>query len=188
MSTQIFSRLSSNSADPSILIAQSGSSITTGANALSNARKALGDTPKATGFFYWEAICWTTTLNALGSNFAIGIAEASSPLNTAVGVDAHSYAYYPGTGEVRNNNAVVSSSANWVSAERTVIQVFGNLNSVSGQLQFGVNGSWLGAFTVAAGTFYVPALTVAGGNAGENNIYVNFGLTGFLFPITSAPA
>lgn len=188
MTTQVFSRLSVAAHDPSLVIGSALDTVTTGANALSNARKALGELPKATGFFYFEAFPWTTVGNAFGTNFSVGIARPDSPLNACVGLEALSLGYFPGTGEIRQNNVVIASSANWVRGEQCCIQVFGNLNS--GFISFAVNGSFLAnlASPFSAGTFFVPALTVAGGNAGENNWYINLGLTGFFYPITSAPA
>lgn len=186
MSTQLFGRLSQNFCEPSLLITQGGAVVTTQADTLTNARKVMTDNPRGTGLFCFEAFVYSTTLAALGTNFAVGLARVTSSLTAATGGDTLSYGYYPGDGSIKNNGANVASALNWVTAERNAIQVFGNLSS--GQINFAVNGAWLAAITIPTGQFYVPSLTVSGGQAGENSIYINTGLTGLFFPLVYAPS
>ncbi len=186
MSTQLFGRLSQNFCDANLLITQGGYVVTTQADSLSNARKVMTDQPKGTGLFYFEANVWLETGTAGATDFAVGLAQVDSLTSAATGGDAKSWGYYPFEGTIKNNGANIASSATWVTPERQYIQLFGNL--ASGIINLAVNSAWMAAFNVTTGKFYVPSLTVSGGNAGDRSIYLNTGLTGFFFPLVYAPS
>lgn len=188
MATQIFSRLELNRVDPSLLIGQGGYTLTTLADSLSNARKAMGSLPKGVGVGYLEVEIWSTSLTALGTDVSVGVAQANSTVNTGTGVDALSWGYFPGDGSIKNNNANVASSTAAVQAERNVIQVYTELTPTLCRMSIAVNGSFMFFATLPNGKFWVPSFTVSGSTAGDRNIYVNSGLTGFKYIMTQVPA
>jgi hypothetical protein len=165
--------------------------VTTGANALSNARKVMGTLFKGVGRFNSEHEFWSVPRVNLGTNAVIGIAEPDSPLDQAVGADAKSYGLVLGTGEVKNNGNVITTldviNEPTDSVLRAVISLYVVLDS-GPWMVIAVDGSWRYQLSLPSGKFWAFAATLAGGNAGETSLFSNFGQRGFNYPIIQGPA
>lgn len=179
MSTRIFSTLNPNACGPGLVLSQGNLVVTTAQNNLDANRKVLGTLPQGTGDYVFENQFYTGSQpTTLPVGFDVGVAYPTSSLTARCGTDANSIAYNPSTGQIRQNNAVVQTVQ--PSPERAVISVLARITT--GALHFFINGSWIAVVTLPAGQFWVPCLSVYGGNAADYCSYFNGGQTALNYP------
>jgi hypothetical protein len=179
MTSRVYSTLNPNALGAGLVLDQGNLLLTTGADALSNARKVLGTLPKSGSVGQFESIFWSVPRVSLGTNAAVGLAQTTSPLNQAPGIDALSIGYYPATGEVRKNNVVLTTLT--IIDERKTITIYQQFFGGNLFFNIAVAGTALFQYQMDAG-FWVPCGMVAGGNAGETLAEFNFGQRGFHYP------
>lgn len=184
MTARVFSTWNPNALGHGLALEQGNLVITTLENSLSNARKVLGTLPKGASPGFYETVFWSVPRVSLGDNVATGVALPDSPLDQAVGADAKSCGYYPATGEIIYGGVVLTTTAAAVDPipERTDIGVYLIFQTNHAYVNFIVNGTWV--YEVDLGTgggVWVPAQTLAGGNAGETSSYTRFGGGGVAF-------
>ena len=186
MTARTYSTWNPNALGTGLLLDQGNLVVTTGADSLSNSRKVLATLPKATSSGYSETEFWSTPQVSLSTNAAVGVAKVGSSLSAALGVDANSCGYYPATGEVKKNNVVLTTLA--AIPERRTIGIYFAESGGDVHMIITVQGSWVyGADLGAVGDLWVPALTLAGGNATETSAFTNFGQRGFNYPVIIYP-
>jgi hypothetical protein len=186
MTARTYSTWNPNALGTGLLLDQGNLVVTTGANALSNSRKVLGTLPKGGSSGYFETQFWSTPQVSLGTNVAVGVAQQTSSLASAVGADAASCGYYPATGAVIYNGSTLTTLD--AIPERRVIGIFLRFAAGHAYMVITVSGSWVyGADLGTGGALWVPALTLAGGNATETSAYSNFGQRGFDYPFIVYP-
>jgi hypothetical protein len=184
MPAQTFGTWDQNALGAGLVLQMGGLVIVTGDSNLTNARKALGTLPKGSGTGYFENEFYSVPQVNLGTNCAVGVAQPTSALNAAPGQDALSWAFYPGTGDVKNNGAVLMNIG--IVPERTVISVYLSLITTP-QLILAVSGSWKASIALPAGKVWLPTAMLAGGNAGETGLYTNMGQRGFNYTRIEGP-
>lgn len=186
MTARTYSTWNPRALGASLLLDQGNLVVTTGANALSNSRKVLGTLPKGSSAGYFETQFWSTPQVSLGTNIAVGLAQPTSSLAAAVGADSLSCGYYPATGAVIYNGSTLTTLA--AIPERRVIGIYLTFGSGHAYMVITVSGFWVYAADLGTGGgTWVPALTLAGGNAGETSAYSNFGQRGFDYPTIIYP-
>lgn len=186
MSTETYAQWNPNACDASLVLSGGNTIVTTGADALSSARKVLSTLPRGVGDGISEHEFYTVPLVNLGDTCAIGLAQSNSSLNTGVGVDALSIGYYPGTGIIRSNNAtvgtidIIDEVPNQPHALRKTISIL--IKFITGTPHFvvAINGSWQIDITLPTGKLWCVAATLSGGKAAETFLNSNFGNKGAL--------
>lgn len=177
MTTKLFSTLNPNALGPGLALSQGNLVVTTTQSNLNANRKVLGTLPNGTGNYRFDVQFYTTsrpTTTPVG--FDVGVATTTSDINSRPGTDANSFAYNPSTGQIRSNNAVLQTVNS--SPERTVITILAQI-AATAKMHVFLNGTWIAVQTITAGKFWVPCLTVYGGNAADYCAYINGGQTAF---------
>lgn len=190
MTARVFSTWNPHAVGDGLGLQQGNVVITTLVSGLSNARKVLGTLPKGLAPAFYETVFYSVPMVSLSDNVATGLAKPTSPLNEAVGHDADSCGYYPATGEIKKGNTVLTTLD--PIDERTDIGIYMTIGGLGGNHAF-MNvitaGVWRYAVDLGAGSLWVPAQTLAGGNATETSSYTRFGGGGvaFNYPRIVAP-
>jgi hypothetical protein len=179
MTSRVYSTWNPNACYTGLVLDQGNLQVTTGSDALSNSRKVLGTLPKSGSVGQFETVFYSVPRVNLGTNVAVGLAQPGSPLGSAVGADSSSWGYYPATGDVVNNGSTLTTLT--VVDERQTITIYMEFFGGNLYMNIAVNGTALYQVQIDPG-FYVPALTLAGGNAGETIAQSNFGQRGFDYP------
>lgn len=178
MTTRVYATLDPNSLGPGLLLDAGNMVVSTTTDALDNHRKACGTVPKSANDSYFECHFWSVARTSLAGMIAVGVAQNLSSLSKAVGEDNLSFGYWPADGAVKSNNANVATCP--VVNERVCIGVLLHLSTPgSEQVVFSVDGNQVAVASLPAGKFWLPAMTVSGGNAGEVQAVVNFGIDAF---------
>jgi hypothetical protein len=180
MTARVFSTWNPNAVGEGLLLDQGGLVITTGVSALSNARKVIGTLPKGSSPGFYETVFWSVPRVSLGSNVATGVAQPDSPLDQAVGADSKSCAFYPATGDIIFAGSTLTTLD--PIPERVYIGVYLIFSGGHAFVNFIVSGSWI--YEVDLGTggkLWLPAQTLAGGNATETSSKTLFGGGGIAF-------
>lgn len=191
MTTQIFATLNQNALGPGLVLDQGGLVVTTNAAALSNARKALGTLPKGVGESLFECTFYSDSRTTpVPAGIRVGLAQTSSLTNIGTGVDALSYGLDLNTGNLYSNTAVLANVVSGGIPERTVISTYTKFNVSSITMHFFTNGVWRNSWTVSSvsGKFWVPSVTVCGGNAADWKAFLGFGQRGLKYPRLVIPS
>lgn len=188
MTTRVNSTLNPNALGPGLVLDYGNVVVSTNAGALDIHRKVLGRIPKGVGISYFEFWHYSNLQGNLANLVAVGIAQQDAPLDTAVGEDATSWGFQLTEGVTRNNNATVDTYQ--PVAERTCVGVLLVNDPMSPTVSWYVNGSLLGTNAIAAGKFWVPAISIGtdADGAGGLKAFVNFGQRPFEHPIIVAPS
>lgn len=176
MTARQFTTLDQNACHASLVLSDGNRLVTTRSNALSFSRRVHGTIPKAVGKWGFEVYFSSIPQSSLAGMISVGIAQPNSALDKYVGEDTLSYGLLPADGVVRNNAASSVSGIPLV-AERKCIGVFINMSTL--RCTWYVEGNQVAYVTLPSGKFWVPAITVSGGNAGETKCEFNNGLDAF---------
>lgn len=178
MTTRVYATLDPNSIGPGLFLDAGNLVVSTAADALDSHRKVLGTVPKAVDDSYFECHFWSVAQTSLAGMIAVGVAQQFALLDNAVGEDSFSTGYWPADGVVKQNNATIATCP--VVNERVCIGVLVHLSTPgSEQVVFSVDGNQVAVAPLPAGKFWLPAVTVSGGNAGEVQAVLNFGIDAF---------
>lgn len=147
--------------------------VTTAVNSLAMGQCARGDLAVMSGWYAYEVYVWSTSRVSLTGRVRIGIAQHAGAIASAVGADALSIAYRPGEGDVVSNGTTVATVQ--TSAERACIGVRVTLSPLSATVAWFVDGTQIHTENLPIGKAWVPAISLAGGVAGDIAAVFNFG-------------
>jgi hypothetical protein len=195
MSARTFATLDPNRIDGSLSLSQGNCVVTTNAIVDYN-RKALGTLAFGAGTIAFECYFWSTSRpnSGLLNLCSVGVASTACPLNLYVGGDTStasvvSCGLRPSDGSggatgagIYSNGALQGSAFNQV-AERSCIGVMLVNDPTTPIVSFHVNGNNVGQFTLTAGLFYVPAVSIGSASVGDVSAYLNFGQYALDYPL-----
>jgi hypothetical protein len=175
MTSRTYSTLDPNATHSSLVLSEGNRVVTTRTTGLDFHRCAHGTIPKAVGSWYFGGYFSSVARTSLAGKIAFGVAQPNSALNKYVGEDALAYGLLPADGVVRSNGSDVVTGIPLI-AERRFISIYVYPPS-GGQYRAAwyVDGNQVATVLLPSGKFWVPAVTVSGGNAGEIRAEFNFG-------------
>lgn len=186
---KIIATLNPNACDPSLILSQGNLVVSTNANSVNYNRMVQGTLPLATGQVAFECQVWSTSRSTLTNIFSVGVALQNETVtgnyvgqsSTSCGLRTSDGA---GNAGIYNNNTLATALPQI--DERHTLGVYLSNDPVTPIVAFHLDGNYLGQFTLTAGKFYVPALSIgndgSNGVAGDVSAFVNFGQRPFDYP------
>jgi hypothetical protein len=158
---------------PGLLVKTGNLIATTTQNALDIHRAIHGTLAVTSGTYYYEVIYWSTLQNTMANLVSFGVSQPQGDLAKYVGEETVSYGWRFADNGVYNNN--LRSITVIAYPERLVFGCYVSLSPTTCTALFTVNGTPVASQTLPNGKSWVPAFTLSGTVAGDQQIQVNFG-------------